>query len=181
MPYNKQLISYLPPVLQKILEFKEISNSQQPEFDAAWEAFEEAFDNCFLELAREKGIESWEQELGFKPDGSLDVRKQRIKTAWRGDIVYNKARIKKWLSEICGTDRFEYSLLTNTYLLRLVVPAQVDYDIVFDTLRQMVPSNIHIEQGIRLADCLTNLFVGVYFRSQIKAVYKFDTYVSVEN
>lgn len=177
MPYNKQLISYLPPVLQKILEFKQISNSQQPEFDAAWEAFEEAFDNCFLELAREKGIESWEQELGFKPDGSLDVRKQRIKTAWRGDVVYDKTWIKKWLGEICGSDGFEYSLLTNTYLLRLVVPAKVDYAYVFDTLRQLIPGNIHIEPGIRLSDCSSRIYSGVYYTSKISITYKVDELV----
>lgn len=171
MPYDKKLISYLPPVLQRILEFKEISNSQQPEFDEAWEAFEETFDNCFLELAREGGVETWEQELGFKPDGSLDVRKQRIKTAWNGDVIYNKAWIKKWLGEICGTDEFEYSLLTNTYLLRLVVPAKVDYAYVFDTLRKLIPGNIHIESGIRLTDCYSNLYTGLFYRVKKTVTY----------
>ena len=65
---RRRLLDRLPPVLQPILELRQIADTaEQPEFDALWQALETLLSNQFVETADESGIARFERVLGITP------------------------------------------------------------------------------------------------------------------
>lgn len=64
------LIEYLPPVVGKIREMKEICAAEQPEFDLLAQQVDQILANMFILLANEEGIKRFEEELNITPKTS---------------------------------------------------------------------------------------------------------------
>ena len=74
---RRRLLDRLPPVLQPILELRQIADTaEQPEFDALWQALETLLSNQFVETADESGIARFERVLGITPRAAADLSGQ---------------------------------------------------------------------------------------------------------
>lgn len=147
---NKHLIDYLPPVLQRVLEFRAVNASCEPEISAAWDALALVMADQFIDTAEVSGVAMWEHELGLFPkDGdSLDVRKARIKALWNRELPYTLPWLKKWLTGLCGPSGHEETISDYTINIQLdtaVLPNTEELAReILDMLLDVRPSNMRI-------------------------------------
>lgn len=165
---DRKLIDYLPPVLQRVMEFAAITGAQQPEIDAAWDALNLVMDNQFIDTATEAGVTLWEQELNIVPLASdtLEDRKQRLKTAWTYGVVYTYNWLVNWLKNSCGESNPLPTI--KDYTLRVSLPVSVDYLHILDDMRRYVSANVLIDPLILLSKIKVPHYTGSAFRHSIK-------------
>lgn len=165
---DRKLIDYLPPVLQSVMEFAAITDAQQPEIEAAWDALNLVMDNQFIDTATEPGVKLWEQELNIVPLASdtLEDRKQRLKTAWTYGVVYTYNWLVNWLKTSCGENNPLPTI--NEYTLRVSLPVSVDYLHILDDMRRYVAANVLIDPLILLSKIKVPHYTGAAFRHSIK-------------
>ena len=72
------LIEYLPPVVGKIREMKEICAAEQPEFDLLAQQVDQILANMFILLANEEGIKRFEEELNITPKTTDTLEDRRL-------------------------------------------------------------------------------------------------------
>ncbi len=171
---DRKLIDYLPPVLQRVMEFIAITDAQQPEIEKAWAALELVMDNQFIGTATEVGVSIWESELGIVSVASdtLADRKMRILSRYMQNTPCTRNGLETLLQTLCGADGYTltmHSPFELTVQVALAVKKQVE--IVRETLGRVLPSNIaftvtpmyetrgHISVG---ACAGTNSFVEIY-------------------
>lgn len=165
---DRKLIDYLPPVLQRVMEFAAITGAQQPEIDAAWDALNLVMDNQFIDTATEAGVTLWEQELNIVPLASdtLEDRKQRLKTAWTYGVVYTYNWLVNWLKNSCGKSNPLPTI--KDYTLRVSLPVSVDYLHILDDMRRYISANVLIDPLILLSKIRVPHYTGSAFRHSIK-------------
>lgn len=165
---DRKLIDYLPPVLQRVMEFAAITGAQQPEIDAAWDALNLVMDNQFIDTATEAGVTLWEQELNIVPLASdtLEDRKQRLKTAWTYGVVYTYNWLVNWLKNSCGESNPLPTI--KDYTLRVSLPVSVDYLHILDDMRRYISANVLIDPLILLSKIRVPHYTGSAFRHSIK-------------
>lgn len=159
---NRQLIDYLPPVLQNVREFREINHANEPEIKAAWEALDLVLDNQFLDSATEEGVRRWEEELDVSPavGETLDARKARIKILWSASLAYTFPWLIQWLANISALA----SASLKDYTLTVTLPSTSDYNVILDTLCVYISAAIVIAPKILLRDVETKYYTGAAFR-----------------
>ena len=79
------LIEYLPPIVSKIREIKEICAAEQPEFDLLEKQVDQILANMFILLADKEGIERFEQELNITPKASDTLEDRRLNVLSRAN------------------------------------------------------------------------------------------------
>ena len=165
---DRKLIDYLPPVLQRVMEFAAITGAQQPEIDAAWDALNLVMNNQFIDTATEAGVTLWEQELNIVPLASdtLEDRKQRLKTAWTYGVVYTYNWLVNWLKNSCGESNPLPTI--KDYTLRVSLPVSVDYLHILDDMRRYISANVLIDPLILLSKIRVPHYTGSAFRHSIK-------------
>ena len=165
---DRKLIDYLPPVLQRVMEFAAITGAQQPEIDAAWDALNLVMDNQFIDTATEAGVTLWEQELNIVPLASdtLEDRKQRLKTAWTYGVVYTYNWLVNWLKNSCGESNPLPTI--KDYTLRVSLPVSVDYLHILDDMRRYISANVLIDPLILLSKIRVPHYTSSAFRHSIK-------------
>lgn len=165
---DRKLIDYLPPVLQNIMEFAAITEAQQPEIEAAWDALKLVIDNQFIDTATEEGVTLWEQELNIVPLASdtLQDRKQRLKTAWTYGAVYTYNWLVNWLKTSCG--KSNPLPVIKEYTLHVSLPASVDYTHILSDMRRYLAANILIDPLILLSKIKVPHYTGSALRHSIK-------------
>lgn len=165
---DRKLIDYLPPVLQRVMEFAAITGAQQPEIEAAWDALNLVMDNQFIDTATEAGVMVWEKELNIVPlaTDTLEDRKQRLKTAWTYGVVYTYNWLVNWLKTSCGENNPLPTI--NEYTLRVSLPVSVDYLHILDDMRRYVAANVLIDPLILLSKIKVPHYTGSAFRHSIK-------------
>lgn len=165
---DRKLIDYLPPVLQAVLEYVQITGAQQPEFELAWDALNLVMDNQFIDTATEEGVAVWEKELNIVPlnTETLEERKQRIKTAWTYGVVYTYNWLVNWLKTSCGDTRRLPTV--NEYTLRAALPVSVDYIRILEDMRRYVSANVLIDPLILLTKIDMPHYAGAAFRHSVR-------------
>ena len=165
---DRKLIDYLPPVLQAVLEYVQITAAQQPEFELAWDAINFVMDNQFIDTATEEGVAVWEKELNIVPlnTETLEERKQRIKTAWTYGVVYTYNWLVNWLKTSCGDTRRLPTI--NDYTLRVALPVSVDYIRILEDMRRYISANVLIDPLILLTKIDMTHYVGAAFRHSVR-------------
>lgn len=164
---DRKLIDYLPPVLQAVLEYVQITAAQQPEFELAWDALNFVMDNQFIDTATEEGVAVWEKELNIVPlnTETLEERKQRIKTAWTYGVVYTYNWLVNWLKTSCGDTRRLPTI--NDYTLRVALHVSVDYIRILEDMRRYISANVLIDPLILLTKIDMTHYVGAAFRHSV--------------
>lgn len=163
-----ELKRYWPQYLQGLLEFKQIADAEQPEFDHALQTVRAAPDDFFFETLSEHGCYRWEAILGIPgvESNTLEERRTRILAAWDTELPYTYRWLAKWLASICG-DCNPLPAISG-YALRVNLPVAADYPWILDDLRQRIPANLVIAPTILLTKATSNLFIGSAVRLSIK-------------
>lgn len=118
---DRKLIEYLPPILQNISEFINITDIQEVKVKEAWDALTAVLNNQFIDTATENGLKMWEKELGIiSADSELtEVRKKRIKSRWLNQDAYTFGTLLKKLDILCGKNNYTVSTHFNEYLIQI--------------------------------------------------------------
>lgn len=142
------LVSYLPPFMQKYKEPVAALEAENPEFTIIWDATNRVLYNRFISTADEYGISRYENLLGIHPNSTdtLEMRRMRVQNRWLNTIPYTmKSLIAKFIELLGGERNFSiWSDFQNSYEMVLTVysldDSQVD-EIKF-VLSTMIPVNI---------------------------------------
>ena len=159
--FNRQLIDYLPPILQGVADLKAITEAQQDTIADAWEALDVIMADQFIDSATEDGLAVWESELNITPLASdtLEQRRARIQAAWLYGAVYTYTWLVNWLRDACGNSVPVPTI--EGYTLHVIIPVSVDYDRLIYDMRRSVPANIKIEPKIKLSSPKMQHYTGM--------------------
>ena len=139
------LIEYLPPIVSKIREIKEICAAEQPEFDLLEKQVDQILANMFILLADKEGIERFEQELNItpKPTDTLEDRrlnvlsranKSKVTTALIISIISNYSAATELIKDF---DNDELTIVLNADASSLQT--------VYGVLDEKIPLNIYYD------------------------------------
>ena len=138
------LKEYWPRCLQELIEFDQIANAEQPEFEQAVSDVKSAADDFFLVSLTEYGCRRWEAILGLsvEPDDTLQERRERILIKYLDQIPYTYRTLLKYLSTV--SEDFSVTLDENAYdlFVRIRLEGYPQRDALVATLGQMIPANL---------------------------------------
>lgn len=91
------LKEYWPRCLQELIEFQQIANAEQPEFEKVVSDVKSAADDFFLVSLSEYGCERWEKILGLsvEPGDTLQDRRDRILIKYLDQLPYGRCMENK--------------------------------------------------------------------------------------
>ena len=133
MAREVHLTGYLPDILKKVYEFKEIFKAEEPELELIFEKADIILDECFIDTLDGYGCARWEKMLAIVPKDTdtLELRRLRIKTALNGDTPYTMRSLENKLKTLCGEGNFVLRYANDIYTLSiglaLGVKEQYDY------------------------------------------------------
>ena len=144
--YKRNLVEYLPPVMQEYFELKHIMAAEQPEFENFWTACENGMSDKFVNSATEKGVSRWENiyKITPKDTDTIDERKFRITTKMNQGLPYTLPKLEEALTIICGAGNFSVDLQPANYHIeiKLALTNINNYQEVVDVLAKMIPANL---------------------------------------
>lgn len=150
---KKQLIDYFPPILQQVLDFRLIAQTEQVEFDKFLSAIQTVFNNQFLDDAELNGIERYETILNIIPKGteSLAERRFRIKSRMVENLPFTLPVLKNQLTVLCGEGGSSVNLNAATYTLTVRVNLGVknQFDAVKSFIDRIAPCNLIIDLSLK--------------------------------
>lgn len=139
-----ELLNYWPRYLRELVEFQQIANGEQPEFDNAVQAVQNAPQDFFLVSLSEYGASRWEAILGLSvaPGDTLETRRQRILMKYLDQIPYTYRNLLKYLSTV--SQDFTVNLDNDSYelFIRIVLSGYDQRDALVAVLGRMVPANL---------------------------------------
>ena len=109
------LKEYWPRCLQELIEFQQIANAEQPEFEKVVSDVKSAVDDFFLVSLSEYGCERWEKILGLsvEPGDTLQDRRDRILIKYLDQLPYTYRTLLKYLATV--SEDFTVTLNVNAY------------------------------------------------------------------
>lgn len=150
------LLSYLPPVLQELEEFKQIMNTESEEFNLLIKEYQNLLSDQFVHEATENGLSRWEKILGINPKttDTLESRRWEILNRLNIKIPYTWTMLKNKLYALYG-DSYTIKLISDTYTIQIRVSQELsDSEIrsTYTMLEVIVPANmiIDIQRDINL-------------------------------
>lgn len=149
---DRNLIDYLPCVLQEVREMQALIAAEQPEFEMLWAAVGNVFDDQFIIDATSSGVARWESILGIaaKPADSLGVRKTRVLDRLNMERSYSLIWLTEQLEILCGKDNYSILLMNDIYTLqvRVAQKAQCTLEEISELLDRSVPANMVIDLSL---------------------------------
>lgn len=146
------LIDYLPPVLQDIGEYVQLTNAEQTQFDAVDTALGGVADDLFLSTLTENGASRWEDILNITAKGTdtLTVRRFRIFAKMNEQTPYTITSLKEKLQNLCGSDGYSVVLVPGDYSLtvKVALTAKKYFDEVEALLERIVPANLVVSLAL---------------------------------
>lgn len=146
---GRKLINYLPYQIREFKEYKGITTGEQPEFELAWNYWQEVFDNQYIDTAGDYGLSRWEKMLGITPKATdtLEARRIRIKTRLNNLTPYTFRVFMRMMKFLADGEPFEVYLNPGTYLLRLILQwgAQGKIESLEWLIQEIIPENIAID------------------------------------
>lgn len=98
------LIHYLPPILQEVLEFNVIFDAENIELDYFYDSIKRVGLDALIRTASAKKITRLENFLRFKGLGTLDQRRTYLLSLFRKGQKLNESNIKEITWTITGSD-----------------------------------------------------------------------------
>lgn len=139
-----RLKEYWPRCLQELVEFDQIANAEQPEFEQAVSDVKSAADDFFLVSLTEYGCKRWEAILGLSvtPGATLEERRENILIRYLDQLPYTYRTLLKYLATV--SEDFSVTLDENAYdlLVRIRLEGYSQRDALVATLGQMIPANL---------------------------------------
>lgn len=108
---DRNLIDYLPDALQRLREFRELMQAEQPEAVKIWDANDLVLENTFILTEDAETAARWEKILKFTPKDTdtLEVRNLRILSAMQEELPYTLRTLNRVLVALVGSEK-EYIL-----------------------------------------------------------------------
>lgn len=144
---RKALIDYLPPFMQQFIEMQEIMQSANLETDVVDSNIECTWNNAYIVDADETGIFKYEQFLGVTPlpTDTLEVRRQRVLSAWNAEANFTIKTLIKKLYQFCGEGNAEICDDTDleNYFIHLGIKANnISIPIIKNFLETWLPAHL---------------------------------------
>lgn len=139
-----KLKEYWPRCLQELIEFQQIANAEQPEFENALDDVRTAADDFFLSTLSEYGCQRWEAIMGLSAAAgdTLEARRERILIKYLDQLPYTYRSLLKYLKTV--SDDFTVTLNNQAYdlFIRIRLEGYSQRDALVATLGQMIPANL---------------------------------------
>ena len=146
--YHDRMIGYYPQVIQSILEFQAIIDSEYPEIESANKSAEDVLANAYLTTMDIDRIKQWENLLGITPlEGSTDGdRRDTIIARIRGQGKLNSALINTIVKTFTGGSA--NSRVENGVLYVEITPPPENKSYIFSNVEQELTKKIPAHLGI---------------------------------
>lgn len=144
--------SYLPKVLQDIIEFQIVNSDLDVELGLLENYIKGVNTETIVQTASIYGIEKWEKILGIIPDDtdSLETRRFRITNILTNKLPYTYRWLRNKLIEITGdSSGWTLNIDNNNYTI-VVTLTHMDLDMMAEVqknLRYAIPANMILEMG----------------------------------
>lgn len=148
--YNERMLEYYPMVIQQILEFQAIIDSESPEIEDLNIAIERITTDAYLTTMTEERIEQWEHLLGIQPrsDSTIDNRRDTVIARIRGTGKLNTELINLIVKTFTGgTAR---SWVANSTLYVEVTPPPDNKQYQFEDVEQEIARKIPAHLGFAI-------------------------------
>ena len=143
---DRKLIDYLPTFSRDFREMKAIMQTEQPEFEMAWENAENLLADQFITTATINGVKRWEKIFELKPKitDTLEERRFAVLSKFNDRPPYTLDALKNILNALCGPEGYTLNMDYNSYTLsvKLEIGNESNYDTVLNLLETMLPANI---------------------------------------
>lgn len=162
---KKELFSYLPPVLQNVLEFRYLTLAEQPELDRLLDIYEEVLDAQFVLTAGEKAIKRYEEifSVSSSVTDTLEERRLRVLAKMLERLPYTIRRLREMLAALCGDNGYQIELNHGKYeiVIRLIEQSASVAESVRDMLIRVIPANLLQFFTLQAAEAKTAVHIAV--------------------
>lgn len=142
------LISYLPPVLQNIEEFKALFSAEDYEIESLLTALENLMKDQFVHEATENGIKRWERLLNIFPSttDTLEMRRFEILNRLNIKIPYTITMLRNKIQALYGSD-CDIKYINDIYTLNIIVPNISEKELLNlkNMVNVIVPANLVVD------------------------------------
>ena len=121
-------------------------NTEQPEFELAWQNAENTLADQFVMTATINGVERWEKIFDIVPKATdtLDERRFVILSKMNEQPPYTLPLLRSILNTLCGEGGYTLYLNADKYLLtiKLALSNEKNYAAIVDLLDRILPANL---------------------------------------
>ncbi|HEY4623274.1 MAG TPA: putative phage tail protein [Solibacillus sp.] len=156
---------HLPPALEDIEEFIEITKVENENFNRARIDLLALFKMRFVHDADKSGIARWEKLLKLKrrASDSLEVRRMRVLAKINNKLPYTWRSMQQMLNSMIGVDNYHLDLDPQKYEIELLIPFDTgQYKELFEILEPMLPMNIWLTIAEGMLKEVIRIFEGTY-------------------
>lgn len=148
--YRERMNGYYPNVIQSILEFQAIINSEAPEFEDMSIAKKQITSDAYLLTMGEERIEEWEELLGIKAieGSSVDDRRETIIARIRGQGKLNRNLINTIVNTFTGGTA--NSWVEDSVLYIEVTPPPGNKTYRFENVKQELAKKVPAHLGLNI-------------------------------
>ena len=148
--YQERMLGYYPKVIQNVLEFRGLIDSEYPEIEDLESIREQVLDDAYLLTMNEDRIKDWERILNLKPvEGStLEDRRDSVIATIRGQGKLNSKLIDVIVSSFTGG--IAESWIIDSVLYVKVYPPSNSKPYIFDNVRNVLMSKIPAHLGLNI-------------------------------
>lgn len=120
---DRQLIDYLPEILKKYAEFKEMAKVEQPQVEELWDNIDRLLLEAFVQDESEIGASKWEHIMNIEPfdTDTLEIRNLRIHGRMLEDVPYTYRFLQNQMETLCGADGYTMTLINDNFILKVRV------------------------------------------------------------
>ena len=179
MVRQAELIKYLPQFLREYEEIKRLTDAENPEFQALFNALEKLRNDLFVLSCSANGIERFENLLGISSDSreSLETRISRVLMRLNDFIPITFKTLIDRMDVICGSGNYELLPDWNNYFLKIITRFDVygQTDDFKRLIEEIIPANLRLEFENILILSLCNFLCGGGFVSCCELVELSDS------
>ncbi|WP_273483588.1 putative phage tail protein [Desulforamulus ruminis] len=154
-----RLLAYLPEYYHDVVDFKELTAAEEPEFISLDQAIQQLFDDQFVMTGSEQATKRREKMLGIQADPTtetLDFRRRRIVNRYSTKPPLTIRFLQQRLDFLVGPGRAITSVDVQNFVL--TVTAALDDAAVFReverTVKQAKPANMVYRQETAIEDTI---------------------------
>lgn len=149
--YRERMNSYYPQVIQAILEFQAIIDSEYPEFEELNKNNEQVIADAYLLTMTEARVKEWESMLGIRPveNSSVDDRRETILARIRGQGKLNTEMINTIVNTFTGGTANSYVKDSTLYVEITPPPNNKQYK--FENVEQELAKKIPAHLGFKIS------------------------------
>lgn len=165
----RQYKDYLPPEIQKYLEFNVIGSTVDSQFNGIFNGEKRLYDNSFISTLDDYGCSRWEKMLHLvkRDTDSIEDRRLRILTKFLNKLPYTEKRLREMMDSICGRDGYIMNVDINKECVwvRIELTRRNQINDVKKMLEDVVPLNLWLDVDLRYNQ---HNYVGNYRHRHLK-------------